>query len=65
MDCVPLGFYAVDHDIVEKVVDCYQSLLTTAGMEVGLLKATFGDRVNRLWSGARPGVALFSDRATP
>jgi uroporphyrinogen-III decarboxylase len=50
MDCVPLGSCAVDHDIVEKVVDCYQSLQTTAGMEIGLLKAMFGDRV-AFWGG--------------
>jgi hypothetical protein len=31
-------------------VDCYQSLQTTAGMEIGLLKAMFGDRV-AFWGG--------------
>ena len=31
-------------------VDCYQSLQTTAGMEVGLLKAMYGDRV-AFWGG--------------
>lgn len=35
---------------IEAGVDCYQSLQTTAGMEVGLLKERFGDRLC-FWGG--------------
>jgi hypothetical protein len=35
---------------IEAGVDCYQSLQTTAGMEVGLLKERFGDRL-AFWGG--------------
>ena len=35
---------------IEAGVDCYQSLQTTAGMEVGRLKAMFGDRMC-FWGG--------------
>jgi uroporphyrinogen decarboxylase len=36
--------------LIECGIDCYQSLQTTAGMEVGRLKAMFGDRLC-LWGG--------------
>jgi len=35
---------------IEAGVDCYQSLQTTAGMEIGLLKEEFGDRMS-FWGG--------------
>jgi uroporphyrinogen decarboxylase len=35
---------------IEAGVDCYQSLQTTAGMEIGLLKQRFGDRLC-FWGG--------------
>jgi hypothetical protein len=35
---------------IEAGVDCYQSLQTTAGMEIGSLKAMYGDRV-AFWGG--------------
>ena len=35
---------------IESGVDCYQSLQTTAGMEVGLLKELYGDRLS-FWGG--------------
>jgi uroporphyrinogen-III decarboxylase len=34
----------------EAGIDCYQSLQTTAGMEVGMLKERFGDRI-AFWGG--------------
>jgi uroporphyrinogen-III decarboxylase len=35
---------------IEAGIDCYQSLQTTAGMEVGVLKTQFGDRL-AFWGG--------------
>jgi uroporphyrinogen-III decarboxylase len=35
---------------IEAGIDCYQSLQTTAGMEIGRLKSTFGDRMC-FWGG--------------
>jgi hypothetical protein len=35
---------------IDAGIDCYQSLQTTAGMEVGTLKAQFGDRLS-FWGG--------------
>jgi hypothetical protein len=35
---------------IDAGIDCYQSLQTTAGMEVGKLKAQFGDRLS-FWGG--------------
>jgi len=35
---------------IQSGVDCYQSLQTTAGMEVGVLKAMYGDRLS-FWGG--------------
>jgi hypothetical protein len=35
---------------IQSGVDCYQSLQTTAGMEVGVLKAAYGDRLS-FWGG--------------
>ena len=36
--------------IIEAGIDCYQSLQTTAGMEIGKLKSMFGDRI-AFWGG--------------
>ena len=38
------------NEIIEAGVDCYQSLQTTAGMEIGKLKQMFGDRLT-FWGG--------------
>jgi uroporphyrinogen-III decarboxylase len=35
---------------VQAGVDCYQSLQTTAGMDIGVLKGAFGDRMS-FWGG--------------
>jgi uroporphyrinogen-III decarboxylase len=35
---------------IEAGVDCYQSLQTTAGMDVGVLKARYGERLS-FWGG--------------
>jgi hypothetical protein len=42
---------------IEAGVDCYQSLQTTAGMEVGRLKAQFGDRM-AFWGGVGVEVLI-------
>jgi uroporphyrinogen decarboxylase len=42
---------------IEAGVDCYQSLQTTAGMEVGRLKGLFGDRL-ALWGGVAVEVLI-------
>lgn len=44
--------------LIETGIDCYQSLQTTAGMEVGRLKAMFGDRLC-FWGGV-PVEALIA-----
>ncbi len=42
---------------IEAGVDCYQSLQTTAGMEVGKLKTMFGDRM-AFWGGVAVEVLI-------
>lgn len=47
--------------LIEAGIDCYQSLQTTAGMEVGKLKALYGDRLC-FWGGVALEVLI---RGTP
>ncbi|MFH1970730.1 MAG: uroporphyrinogen decarboxylase family protein [Verrucomicrobiota bacterium] len=42
---------------IEAGIDCYQSLQTTAGMEIGKLKKMFGDRVT-FWGGVAVEVLI-------
>ena len=42
---------------IEAGIDCYQSLQTTAGMEIGRLKAMYGDRLS-FWGGVPVEVLI-------